>query len=93
MSKNKDLCVDRKGMSKIHTHIVMSLVILGSVHDLSHCLHISVVQSQSVCAGVHCRTSIVLNDDGNKDFGKCHKKHKLYPQHKEMLKRRNENMK
>lgn len=73
MSNNKDLCVDRKGMSKIYAHIVMPLVILGSpyfLYRVCHCLHISIVQSQSVCAEVHCRTSTDLNDDGNKDFGK-----------------------
>jgi len=36
-----------------------------------------VVQVESACTDVSCRTSIDLNGKGNEDFSKCHKKNKL----------------
>lgn len=54
MSNNKNLHVDRKDMSKIYTHIVMSLVILGSLYFLYMICHIVCTylwSSLSLCRG------------------------------------------
>lgn len=79
-SRKQVFCVAREGMQDPYPCCdVLSdfRPLLFSVHDLSHCLHTSVVQAESVCTEVSCRTSLDLSGDGNKDFSKYCKKNKL----------------
>lgn len=77
-------------MNKIHTHIVMSLVILGSSYFL-YMIYLIVCtylwSSLSLFAQRSSAELLLTYMMMETDFGKCHEKKKLYPQHVGMLNR------